>query len=137
MTREEKLNVEIFLVEHGLLLKKDDEEYESYSHVYDKQNAYYDYYQEYNCYELETIKENALDWLKNHSGNNEYYIITKQGILSDYICSRDVTEDTEWGEIKQDLNDCWHQPDYSINDIVWSAYKDENGVIHEDFIKKS
>lgn len=136
MKLEEKLNVEVFLVEHGVLLPKEDKEYEFYSKVYDNQNGYYDYYQEYDCHELETIKSNHLEWLEKHGENNEYYIITKQGKLKNYYISKNITEETEWGEIKQDLNDCWDQPDYSVENIVWSVYKDENGIIHEDFIKK-
>lgn len=134
MELKDKLNVEVYLVEHGVLLSKDDKEYEYYSKVYDEKNGYYDYYQEYDCYELETIKENILDYLKNNCQANEYYIITKQGKLKNYYCSKDITEDTEWGEIKQDLNDYWEQPDYSVEDVVYSAYKDDQGVIHESFV---
>lgn len=137
MTLEEKLNVEVYLVEHGMLLSKEDREYECYSKVYDKQHSFYDLYQEYDCYELETIKQNALLYLENTTEKNLYYIITEQGKLKNYYISKDITEETEWGEIKQDLNDCWEQPDYSVESIVWSVYKDENGIIHENFIKKS
>lgn len=137
MTLEEKLNVEVYLVEHGMLLSKEDREYECYSKVYDKQHSFYDFYQEYDCYELETIKQNALLYLENTTEKNLYYIITEQGKLKNYYISKDITEETEWGEIKQDLNDCWEQPDYSVESIVWSVYKDENGIIHENFIKKS
>lgn len=81
MTLEEKLNVEVYLVEHGMLLSKEDREYECYSKVYDKQHSFYDFYQEYDCYELETIKQNALLYLENTTEKNLYYIITEQGKL--------------------------------------------------------
>ena len=42
MELKDKLNTEIYLVEHGVLLSKDDREYECYSQVYDKKNGYYD-----------------------------------------------------------------------------------------------
>ena len=135
MTREEKLNVIVYHVEQGILLDKNDKEYEYYSQVYDKQHAFYDEYQEYDCYELETIKEELLRQLKN-APNTTYIVISKQGLLKNYYISKNVTEETEWSEINQDLNDCWEQPDYSLENIVWSAYKDENGIIHEDFIKQ-
>lgn len=135
MTREEKLNATVYHVEQGVLLDKDDKEYQYYSQVYDEKNAYYDETQEYDCCNLEDKKKQLLYLLKNHAINKSYAVITNQGLLKNYYGYK-ITDETELSEIKQNLNDCWEQPDYSLNNVVWSAYKDENGNIIEDFIKK-
>ena len=130
MELKDKLNVEVYLIEHGILLPKDDKEYEYYSNAYDRKNGYYDYYQEYDCNDLENIKKEILDYLKNNCQANEYYIITKQGKLKNY----NVSIEASLEEIKQELNDCWEQPDYSVESVVYSVYKDDQKVIHEKFV---
>ena len=130
MELKDKLNTEVYLVEHGILLSKDDKEYDFYSNAYDKKNGYYDYYQEYDCNDLETIKKEILDYFNKHCQTNEYYIITKQGRLKNY----NVSIEASLEEIKQEINDYWEQPDYSPIGVVYSVYKDDQGVIHENFI---
>ena len=60
---------ECYMLEVGVLLKKEDEEFEKYSQVYDKKHGYYDEYQEYvlkleNAKKKETPSRHLFNFLK-------------------------------------------------------------------------
>jgi hypothetical protein len=140
MTLKEKLNTKVYSLETGYLLPKEDKEYEAYSNVYDKQNAYYD---ELQCYIVgnlhEILNELEQQFKKQHLANE--YMILKFECLVQNFASLEL-EDIEkmtLEQIETFLNEeCFDTDDisYDLESIVWSAYKDENGIIHEDFIKK-
>ena len=131
-----KLEQIVYLEETGILLNKSDSQYDYYSQVYDKQNAYYDEYQGYALGNLEDIKERLLKELEN-SRNNSYALISNQGLVSNYYLEEEIDR-TNIEDCEEYLNNYFDTDDlsYDVRDIVWSAYKDENGIIHEDFIKK-
>lgn len=139
MTLKQKLNTKVYSLETGVLLDKNDREYESYSNVYDKQNAYYDELQCYIVDDLDKILERTLKGLKKSVINS--YIILKFECLVQNFASLELEQIEQMNlvEIQNFLNEECFDTDcvsYDVRDIVWSAYKDENGNIIEDFIKK-
>ena len=92
-----KLEQTVYLEETGILLDKNDSQYDYYSQVYDKQNAYYDEYQGYALGNLEDIKERILKELEN-SRNNSYVLISNQGLISNYYLEEEID--------RKNLEDC-------------------------------
>lgn len=120
----------VYAIEWGFLLSKDSYEYKFYSSVYGGKNAYYDTNQYYSSQELEELKKDLLQCLKKECGNT-YVVVSYQCMLSSFNVS-EIKDDEELNNYYFDTSDI----DYSGETIVFSAYKDENGIIHEDFTKK-
>ena len=71
---------EIIMLEVGILLDKDHEEFEQYSDVYDGKYGYYDESQEFKyASELERAKEEARRYVED-GVEGTYAIITNQGV---------------------------------------------------------
>lgn len=130
----------VYLVETGYLLAKDSIEYEKYSTVYDKKNAYYDNNQSYQL-NLTKIIEKAEKLLQTAPANS-YIVVTYQCDLENFSLYQDEKETLQNAteeEIENFLNEnCFDTGylSYDVIDIRYSAYKDQNGIIHEDFIRK-
>lgn len=115
---------ELYLVETGVLLAKEDKEYEMYANVYDKENGYYDLNQYFITKEkLEETIKCEKEYLEKNCFKNIYIIITYQDIWE-----FDSEEELE----ELDTNFC----DYLVENIVYSVMKDKNGNIIENFIKR-
>ena len=98
--------IKLFKVEVGVLLKKDNQDYESYSQVYDKQHGYYN----------ENVvffrnKKNAKEYLKNYVF---FGVVGTYGILSELVYDQNeigyTDEDTK--QILKDIDECGIFEDY-------------------------
>lgn len=147
-----RLVFDIYKVEVGVLLDKDNSEYDLYLY-YDKKHSYYEensvLFLDYN---------RAVEYAKNYVDNGvngTYSIISKIKYDSQEIYGKKAT-DTEMGYVMNDINyilgggyveDIGMFNDlYSINNVIYSLYKvrDEknpyymgkgNGEIIENFVK--
>lgn len=146
-----KMRFYIYKVEVGVLLDKDNDEYEDYNKVYDKLNAYYD---ENVGFEIDYNM--ALEFAKNYVDkgvNGTYAIISKIEFDSEYY-KLDMQETMQLihsivgGGTIECYNDLFLSEDlYSTDNIVYSLLKQRdkdhpyylgkgNGKIIEDFIQK-
>ena len=149
-----RLVFNVYKVEVGVLLDKDNDEYDCYNNVYDKKNSYY------NENEVLCLDYNkALEYTKNYVDNGvngTYAIISKLKYDSEKIYGKNTT-DTEMAYIMNDINyilgggyvediDMFDDR-YSLKNVIYSLYKirdDEspyflgkgNGKIVENFIDK-
>lgn len=109
--------MKMYLLETGILLDKSDEDYESYSQVYDKQHGFYDECQEFRpCFD-KTVEE-AENYVRN-------------GIPGTYAIISEF--DTDCGEEnleKMDLSDI----EYNLADVVFSFVKQKDGKLVKDFL---
>lgn len=104
-----------YLLDEGILLTKNDSEFESYNCVYDKKYGYYDEEQSYIKILNEAIKE-AKNYVEN--GVENTYAIVSNTTLDD---------DT-------DINDCPAEcEEYIVDNVVFSIAK-INGTIIENFL---
>ena len=134
---DKEANVVNFLnLEVGVLLDKDDEEFEFYSVAYDHEHGYYD--ESYmNALEenFEELKSKGLAYVEDGVPNT-YAIITKIGVdgtkEDDYI--QNAIEEIEEQSFIDDSVDFFNGDQYDASNVIWSAYKDENGDIHENFV---
>lgn len=110
----------VYILEEGILLSKDNKEYDFYGTVYDKE---YGYYNEVQCYlgKLHEAIESAKKYVEK-GVNMTYAIVSKT----------DLTDDTDLED--EDL--CVQGEKYLVEDVVYSVAK-INGKIVENFIKKS
>lgn len=102
----------------GVLLTKDDEEFESYSLVYDHKYGYYD--EDQTAYKASDLDE-AIKYAKEYVANGvdmTYAVITDQGQFN--YCEQFDAEDIEGFT-------------YHCEDVIYSVAK-INGVIVENFI---
>lgn len=104
-----------YLVEVGILLSVEDEEYNCYNHVYDKKHGYYDEDQYYVKDKTEAIK-NAKTYVEN-GVENTYAVVSITVVPDDY--------DFEDGYVFDEF--------YHLNDVEYSVAK-INGKIIENFI---
>jgi len=125
----------VYKVEVGVLLDKDNEDYDCYSNVYDKENAYYD---ENVIFELDYDK--SLDYAKQYvenGVNGTYAIISK--INCDNIDGSHIEEYIELfgGEELYNTKNVI----YSLNKVRNEDYPyylgKGNGKIIENFVKIS
>lgn len=121
----------VYLVEWGYLLAPDSIEYEQYSNVYDKKNAYYDENQYYSTLDLETLINNFTYVMKTATRANVYVIISYQCMLSSFNVES-IGSDEELNNYYFDTCDL----DYSAQNVVFSLWKDENGTMYTNFIQK-
>jgi len=141
----------IYKVEVGVLLNKDNSDFECYNNVYDKLNAYYD---ENVSFELDYNM--ALEYAKSYVDkgvNGTYAIISKIEFDSVYY-KFDMEETMNMvhtilgGGYIDDYTDIFDRDNlYSTNNIVYSIYKTKNkenpyflgkgnGELKEDFVGK-
>lgn len=148
-----KLVFNVYKVEVGVLLDKDDSEYECYSECYDKNNGYYEensvLFLDYN----RAVKY-AKDYV-NNGVNGTYSIISKLKYDSEEIYGKKAT-DMEMGYVMNDINYILgggYVEDigmfnglYSVDNVIYSLYKVRNednpyylgkgnGEIIENFVK--
>lgn len=111
----------VYQVEVGVLLDKDDPEYECYSQVWDHSNGFFD---EDNMV-CKTIKE-AKEFLN-------YYI--KNGVTHTYgiISELDINEE-EYKVMKEQIEELCYEMDYDVKCVIYSAYKNDKDEIIENFV---
>lgn len=148
-----KLIFDIYKVEVGVLLDKDNSEYNDYNDFYDRRNSYYEensvLFLDYN-----RAVEYAKDYVKN-GVNGTYSIISKIKYDSEEIYGKKAT-DTEMNYVMNDINyilgggfvediGMFHGL-YSLDNVIYSLYKVRdkknpyylgkgNGNIIENFVK--
>lgn len=108
-----------YQIEVGVLLKKDDPEYECYNKVWDYKQGYYN--EDWGFYKkFEDAKKYIMDYVKNGC-KSTYGIISKIELCKeDYdICEEDTV---------------WVNQEYDIENIIFSAYKNDKDEIIENFI---
>lgn len=130
-------SIKLYKVELGVLLKKDNHDYESYSQVYDKQHGYYD----------ENVvffrnKKNAKEYLKN---NVFFGVVGTYGILSELVYNQDdeidyTDEDTK--RILEEIDECGIFDDYidifgedlyDTKNVIFTRYKKSPKVFKKIF----
>jgi hypothetical protein len=116
-----KMKVELYLLDKGILLDKEDKEYNMYSVAYDKQNAYYDTYQELFAKEsFEVVKGIVKQEVMRYK--SYYAVITNQGF---------------WNLDEEDLKDLSNcdlvECDYSKENVIYSIMSDKFGNITLSF----
>lgn len=105
---------ECYMLEVGVLLKKEDEEFEQYSQVYDKKHGYYDEYQEY-VLKLENAKKKADSYVKEGVAGT-YAIISQTYILDD------VLDDA--------IRLCpVENESYALEDVVYAIHKENDLIV--------
>lgn len=108
----------VYLVDLGVLLSEDNEEFGAYSNVYDHKHGYYDENQFYIADKNKAIRV-ATDYV-NTGVDNTYGVVLKTEM--DYDISDDQLEDISVeGE------------DYDPSDVVFNIAKID-GVVTENFI---
>lgn len=122
---------EIYLVDLGVLMSKDCQDYESYNVVYDKKHGYFDEVQF-----MTTNKEFAI---------NETNKYVKDGVINTYgvITTQKIEEDSLYEEILelekdnpyQELLD-WSYCEYEVENVVYDIYKNDEKIIIENFIER-
>lgn len=118
----------VYQYEVGILLDKDNEEFEDYSTVYDKKHGYYN-----EDWGVELTLEKAKEYVKDYvdDGVDKTY-----GIVSELEIS-----DEEYEEILEDIeNNGYYDTsnfvlEYSLDIVCYSLYKDKENII-ENFINK-
>ena len=106
-----------YLLDVGVLLSKEDEEFDFYSQAY---NGKYGFYDEGQCYESNemTAIVNARQYVED-GVENTYAIVSNTWLPNDF--------DFEEG--------CVEDETYKMEDVIYSAAK-INGEIVEDFLSK-
>lgn len=139
LKEEQKGFVTFLNLECGVLLPEDHPEFKDYSVAYDHKHGYYD--ETYlNSLEgdLEILKESGLKYIKE-GVNGTYAILTKvdvQGSMEDdYI--QDAIKDIEDGMYIDNSVEFLDGEQFKASNVIWSAYKDENGEIIENFVDTS
>jgi hypothetical protein len=128
--------IKLYKVEVGVLLKKDNHDYESYSQAYDKQHGYYD----------ENViffrnKKNAKEYLKNYVF---FGVVGTYGILTELVYNQDeigyTDEDTK--RILKDIDECGIFEDwaevfagelYNMENVIFTRYKKSTKVFRKIF----
>lgn len=120
-----------YLVDVGVLLTENDEEFESYNMVYDEKFGYYDEHMYYVADEDSAISQ-AKDYVQK--GNpNTYGVVSYAGSLYQWVDLDDESiSDEEIDSFLGDLDVA--DEDYLVENIVYSVYKDKNGKLVENFI---
>ena len=110
----------VLLCETGILLDKDDPEYDCYNSVYDKQHGFYDEDQYYTSDNLERRKKEVADYVLA-------CVEGTYGIISSTVVDDGFTE-------KQLKEMPVTQETYLLEDVLYSCKK-ENGNLVENFLK--
>lgn len=139
-TKEEQKEFTTFLnLECGVLLKEDNPEFDSYSVAYDHKHGYYDEtYLNSLEEDFNALKEDGLEYIKK-GVNGTYAIMTKidvQGTKDDDFI-QDAIKGIEDGMCIDNSVDLLDNEQFKASNVIWSAYKDENGEIIENFVDTS
>lgn len=138
--KEAKKGFVTFLnLECGVLLAEDNPEFKDYSVSYDHKHGYYDEtYLNSLEEDLDLLKESGLKYIKE-GVNGTYAILTKvdvQGSMEDnYI--QDAIKNIKDGMFIENSVELLDGEQFKASNVIWSAYKDENGEIHENFVDTS
>lgn len=111
---------EVYQIEVGILLEKDDPEYECYNKVWDYKHGYYN--EDWGFYKkIEEAKRYITNYVKDGC-KNTYGIISKISVSNEAynICE----EDTVWVDM-----------DYNLENVIYNVYKNDKGEITENFIE--
>ena len=129
-------HIKLYKVEVGVLLKKDNNDYETYSQAYDKQHGYYD----------ENViffrnKKNAKEYIKNYVF---FGVVGTYGILSELVYDQNeigyTDEDTK--RILKDIDECGIFEDYidifgedlyDTKNVIFTRYKKSQKVFKKIF----
>lgn len=111
----------IFQVEVGVLLNRKNPEYECYNSVWDNNNGYYN--EDFFCSVNEKEAKAFLDKYLKSGTINTYGILVKNFVGEE-----------EFKEIASGEDDGFDYMNYSINNIIYSAYKNDNNEIITNFI---
>ena len=103
-----------YLLDMGILLPPEDEEYENYSNVYDKQHGFYGEDQSYTANLAKAIQE-ALDYV-TYGVENTYAVISEK-YVSDSLTETDIRSKTVKNET------------YDMEDVLFSLQKKDRKVI--------
>lgn len=124
-------------LELGVLYDESDE-FEYYSSAYDHKHAYYDEtYLNGLENDFEHLKEVALNYIKE-GVKNTYAVLTSidvQGSRDDDYIEYAIQQIEEDGFIDESV-DFLDGEQFDVDNVIWSAYKDEEGNIHENFVGK-
>ena len=120
----------VYLVECGVLMNKDEKEYEFYSGVYDKKHGFYDELQFLTTNKDFAIKE-INDYVKSGVVNT-YGILTKQVIEEDELYNELVEEEKENQYL--DIFD-WGFHLYDMESVEYNIYKNNEKEIVKDFLE--
>lgn len=113
----------IYQFEVGVLLNKDNNEYEFYSNGWDKNNGYYDE----NFGFVKTYEE-AINYV-------EKYI--KDGVKNTYgIISKVQVNEEDLRSIHNGYSESINM-DYDLEKIIYNSYKNDEGILIENFINKN
>ncbi|MEE3344405.1 MAG: hypothetical protein VZS44_09965 [Bacilli bacterium] len=111
----------VYLVDVGILLTSDNEEFESYNVAYDHKYGYYDENQFYMV-----DKNKAIDFVNNYVNDG---IDMTYGIISKTELPYEITdEEIDDGEVNVEGET------YELNDVIYSTAK-LNGKIEDNFIR--
>ena len=120
-------------LELGVLVDKSDE-FDYYSSAYDHKHGYYDEtYLNGLEKDFDALKEDALNYLKDGVANT-YAIITSIDVKGSEEDFEDVIQQMEEDRFIDNSVDFLDGEQFELDNVVWSAYKDENGKIHEGFL---
>lgn len=120
-------------LELGVLVDKSDE-FDYYSSAYDHKHGYYDEtYLNGLEKDFDALKEDALNYLKDGVANT-YAIITAIDVKGSEEDFEDVIQQMEEDRFIDNSVDFLDGEQFELDNVVWSAYKDENGDIHENFV---
>ena len=111
---------EVYQIEVGILLEKDDPEYECYNKVWDYKHGYYN--EDWGFYKkIEEAKNYITNYVKDGC-KNTYGIISKISVPKEAydICE----EDTVWVDM-----------DYDLGNVIYNVYKNNKDEIVENFIE--
>ena len=109
----------VYLLEVGVLLDEDDEEYEFYSQAYDKAHGFYDEGQNYYVSLSKAIRS-----------AKEY---VEEGVENTYAIVSETELDYEFTQDELDEDVCVENEEYSLASVVFSVVK-ENGCLKEGFL---
>ena len=109
--------IETYVIDKGVLLTKDDQEFEAYSNVYDKKYGYYDEAQYYVSSLKQAIRNAEL--CMRHGVVGTYVVVSKTAIRDPYSVDETPVE----GET------------YSLDSVVYSVAKTDDGVVENFFDK--
>ena len=119
----------VYQYEVGILLDEDDDEYDSYNEVWDKQHGFYN-----EDWGVELDLESAKEYVQSY---------VNDGVVNTYaIISEIIVSDEELEDIKENIDENGYvetsdfDMDYSIDNVIYSLYKSNNGIV-ENFLNKS
>ena len=120
----------VYYIECGVLLDKDNGDYDCYSNVFDKKHAFYDEYVDF-TEDLEIAKKYCNDYIKN--GVNGTYGIISQVYVDDDIniddCYDYLIGDSDLYDVKNVIYNAWKLKN---NDF---KFPNKNAPIIENFLE--